>query len=508
MKKHSHSNPHNSLLLSSRIGGLIYLNPMRHSLFFFFFFFFFFHGVLASHSSPLRFKLHRRSMPSSSRLEYLRALVIGDQIRQGTIASRIGRPGTPLHNRRRACDSPSTDLAPAPAAGFGFAMPLNSGSYVGEGQFFALFRLGTPAQKLRLIIDTGSDLTWVKCLVPRRLHPGRGGGGKGKRKGKGWNFKPQASSSWHPIMCSSDMCKTSLPDALLACPTPASPCLYEYGYEDGSMAKGFFANESATISLSNGGKAKLKRLVVGCTTSTAGPSFFASDGVLALGFSRISFTMAAAPHFGGRFSYCLVDHLSPRNRTGYLTFGPNPAFSQASSPTSPPPFSSTRLLLTPHFEPWYAVSVAAISLDGVMLPVPQNIWDVEQGGGVIVDSGTSLTMLVEPLYTAVVTVLSQRLERIPRTNMDPFEYCYNWTTGAADNVVLPKLAVHFADSARFEPPSKSYVIDVAVGVKCIGFQAAPWPGQSTIGNILQQEHHWEFDIRNKRLRFKPDKCTP
>jgi hypothetical protein len=89
--------------------------------------------------------------------------------------------------------------------------------------------------------------------------------------------------------------------------------------------------------------------------------------------------------------------------------------------------------------------------------------------------------------------------------MDPFEYCYNWTSPSV--VDLPKLAVHFGGSDRLEPPGKSYVIDAAPGVKCIGVQEGPWPGISVIGNILQQEHLWEFDLKNRRLRFKRSRCT-
>ncbi|KAF0896997.1 hypothetical protein E2562_031301 [Oryza meyeriana var. granulata] len=105
------------------------------------------------------------------------------------------------------------------------------------------------------------------------------------------------------------------------------------GYKDGSAARGTVGIDSATIALSGRAakKAKLRGVVLGCTTAYNGQSFLASDGVLSLGYSNISFASRAASRFGGRFSYCLVDHLAPRNATSYLTFGPNPAFS------SPPP---------------------------------------------------------------------------------------------------------------------------------------------------------------------------
>jgi len=70
--------------------------------------------------------------------------------------------------------------------------------------------------------------------------------------------------------------------------------------------------DSATIALSGRAaskkqqrQAKLRGVVLGCTTSYTGESFLASDGVLSLGYSNISFASRAATRFGGSFSYSL-----------------------------------------------------------------------------------------------------------------------------------------------------------------------------------------------------------
>ncbi|VAH10795.1 unnamed protein product [Triticum turgidum subsp. durum] len=220
--------------------------------------------------------------------------------------------------------------------------------------------------------------------------------------------------------------------------------------------------------------------------------------VLSLGNSNISFAARAAARFGGRFSYCLVDHLAPRNTSSYLTFGPD-ANGAASS-------SRTPLLLDAQVAPFYAVTVDAVSVAGEALDIPAEVWDVKKSGGAILDSGTSLTILATPAYKAVVAALSKQLAGVPRVTMDPFEYCYNWTATSTPPAV-PKLEVRFAGSARLQPPTKSYVIDAAPGVKCIGLQEGVWPGVSVIGNILQQEHLWEFDLANRWLRFKESRCA-
>ncbi|KAL6845412.1 hypothetical protein ACP4OV_024907 [Aristida adscensionis] len=415
--------------------------------------------------------------------------------------------------------------SPPPAADEAFAMPLSSGAYTGTGQYFVRFRVGTPAQPFLLVADTGSDLTWVKCHRPASSDAG-GANDSASSYSLAASpprvFRPEKSRTWAPIPCSSDTCRVSLPFSLASCPTPRTACAYDYRYKDGSAARGTVGTDSATIELSGRGaaatggsrssrKAKLRGVVLGCTTAYNGDSFLASDGVLSLGYSNISFASSAAARFGGRFSYCLVDHLAPRNATSYLTFGPNPAVS-SSAPAKPacgsPPAAGARqtpLLLDHRMRPFYAVAVNGISVDGELLKIPRAVWDLGKGGGAIVDSGTSLTVLARPAYRAVVAALSKKLAGLPMVTMDPFDYCYNWTSPTT--VAVPELAVHFAGAARLQPPAKSYVIDAAPGVKCIGVQEGEWPGVSVIGNILQQEHLWEFDLKNRRLRFKRSRCT-
>ncbi|XP_066314737.1 aspartic proteinase NANA, chloroplast-like [Miscanthus floridulus] len=490
----------------------------------------------AAGSKPsAKFELIHREQPSWDEVARM------DQERTAFICS---------HARRRATEAAARGGKPrakakAAPADEAFAMPLSSGAYTGTGQYFVRFRVGTPARPFLLVADTGSDLTWVKChrhdAPAHAPAPGYGYGAPASNDSSSSSlsaaaaahervFRPDRSRTWAAIPCSSDTCTASLPFSLAACPSPGSPCAYDYRYKDGSAARGTVGTDSATIALSGRAaskkqqrQAKLRGVVLGCTTSYTGESFLASDGVLSLGYSNISFASRAAARFGGRFSYCLVDHLAPRNATSYLTFGPNLAVSSSppsktdcggGSPAAEAPVPSgarqTPLLLDHRMRPFYAVTVNGISVDGELLKIPRLVWDVEKGGGAILDSGTSLTVLVSPAYRAVVAALSKKLAGLPRVTMDPFDYCYNWTspsTGEDLAVAVPELTVHFAGSARLQPPAKSYVIDAAPGVKCIGLQEGDWPGVSVIGNILQQEHLWEFDLKNRRLRFKRSRCT-
>lgn len=277
---------------------------------------------------------------------------------------------------------------------------------------------------------------------------------------------------------------------------------------DGSSARGIFANEAATITLADGHRKKLRGIVVGCTSSSVGTMFRQADGVLGLGYSGTSFAARAAARFGGKFSYCLVDHLSPKNATDYLVFGENALHGAGRGRRYAEMVPEKRLAS------FYAVRVAGISVGGQLLNISRVVWDSSKGGGVILDSGTSLTVLAQPAYRVVMAALTQSLKRYRRVDMKPFEFCFRWTRRgplAFDKAAVPRLVVHLAGAGggvvRLEPPVKSYVIDVADGVKCIGLMSTPWPGASTIGNILQQNHLWEFDIANQRLGFEPSSCS-
>ncbi|XVE72408.1 hypothetical protein DITRI_Ditri11bG0037100 [Diplodiscus trichospermus] len=207
--------------------------------------------------------------------------------------------------------------------------------------------------------------------------------------------------------------------------------------------------------------------------------------------------LKAAQKFGDKFSYCLVDHLSPSNVVNFLIFG-----EVSSSPL--PKIQYTELILG-IANPYYAVNVSGISVNGTMPDIPSNIWDVKAGGGVLIDSGSSLTFLVKPEYDRVIAAFQSSLSKFKRLNLDHGpEYCFE--SAGFEESQMPKLVIHFADGAKLEPPVKSYVIDDAEGVKCLGFTSTGWPGISVIGNIMQQNHLWEFDLLNGNLGFAPSTC--
>ncbi|KAM1004151.1 hypothetical protein ACFX13_004450 [Malus domestica] len=384
------------------------------------------------------------------------------------------------------------------------AMPISSGWDYGSGQYLVKIKIGTPPQRFMLIADTGSDLTWINC----RYRCGkRCGTHKGRLQHKRV-FHADLSSSFKSVPCSSNLCRVGLSGmfSLNQCPTPSSPCKYDYSYLEGAHAFGLFANETVWASTASGRRTKLENVIVGCTDHIKGGGGTGSirdgDGILGLGFGRNSFTTKAALNFGGKFSYCLVDQQSPRNVSSYLTFGGHkPA-------TLRKKMRYTKLVVGNSDEKgsFYGVNVKGISVGGKMLGIPPRVWDENLKGGTVVDSGTTLTFLKMPAYNAVMDVMTRALSKLKKlpTEGDPFEFCFS-PKGFNESLV-PKFAIHFADGAKFEPPVKAYALNVAVGRMCLGFVPTN-VGPSVIGSIMQQHHLWEYDMGGKKLGFTPSPCT-
>ncbi|XP_073030256.1 aspartic proteinase NANA, chloroplast-like [Primulina eburnea] len=441
----------------------------------------------------------RNGVHSVSTFKRIKQMLHHDTIRFGAISSRQRLKHAGFSSTRRqvqektgyyqACINDSSSSAGE--------MPMNSGADYGTGQYFVHLKVGTPAQKITLIADTGSELTWTKCMY--RCEGAQCGTNLRNRR----VFRADDSSTFKTVPCSSSMCKIELANlfSLAQCPSPLDPCAYDYRYLDGSSTVGVFANETITFNLTNGKKTSLENVLVGCSGSSRGPSFDAADGIIGLGYSNHSFVVKAAKRFGGKFSYCLVDHLSPNNVSSYLIFG-----SYHETDMSPIKLRYTELVLGV-IPPFYAVNIKGISIGGILLDIPIEVWNVNGVGGVIVDSGSSLTMLTQPAYQPVMDALKPSLSGFRTLTLDfgPLEYCFN-STGFKESLV-PRLVFHFADGAMFEPPVKSYVIDAATGVKCLGFVNATWPGTSVIGNIMQQNNFWEFDIAKGRLGFASSSCS-
>ncbi|CAJ1958257.1 unnamed protein product [Sphenostylis stenocarpa] len=497
--------------------------------------------------------LHRHNEQFTSgqldRVEAFKGFVLRDNMRRQQINQRLGIQLS--YDKRRR----DTEMEPSEVE-----MPMLTGRDLGIGEYFVQVKVGTPGQQFWLAADTGSEFTWFNSVMREKHRPQHKRQKKKRlRRAKKHHLKgsknhtrtkkkkshkkrseksdlcdgvfcPHKSRTFHTITCASRKCKVDLSDlfSLTRCPKPSDPCLYDIGWEewgngvgneqdemkvasfqdgglnyaDGSSATGFFGTDTISVDLLNGKNGKLDNITIGCTTTMLDGVNFNEEtgGILGLGYAKDSFIDIAGRKYGSQFSYCLVDHLSHRNVPSYLTLG---GHLKAKLLTE---IKRTELIL---FPPFYGVTVVGISIGNEMLKIPPEVWDFNTEGGTIIDSGTTLTALLYPAYEPVYEALTKPLASVKRVTEEDFgalDFCFE--DEGFDDIVMPRLVFHFEGGARFEPPVKSYIIDVAPQVKCIGIVPIVGDsGLSVIGNIMQQDHLWEFDFARNTVGFAPSMCN-
>ncbi|XP_044963582.1 aspartic proteinase NANA, chloroplast-like [Hordeum vulgare subsp. vulgare] len=452
-----------------------------------------------------------------ARRQHYRAIQAKDLARHRQLAAGTRR------RQLAASDIPEL-LAATSGSGSGtsslstFELPMQSAlDSLSVGMYLVTVQFGTPAVAYSMALDTANGLTWLNCrLRGHRRHRDRGKGkGKGKTMSLGdtleepplvnktW-YRPARSSSWRRYRCSQRDTCGNFP--YVACKTPDhnESCSYKQMLQDGTVTRGIFGRETATVSVSGGRQARLPGLVLGCSTYEAGGTVDAHDGVLTLGNQHVSFGNIAGQSFQGLFSFCLLATHSGRDASSYLTFGPNPAIEAGGVA------GETDIIYVTNM-PTMGVQVTGVLVNGQRLDnIPPEVWNYRVHGGLNLDTGTSVSSLVEPAYGIVTRALARhldpKLEKV--SDVIEFEHCYKWDgVKPAPETIVPKLELVLQGGARMEPSLTGVLMpEVVPGVACLGFWRREL-GPSVLGNVHMQEHIWEFDSVKGKLRFKKDKCT-
>lgn len=430
------------------------------------------------------------------------------------------------HGRHRARRSP-----PPPPPGPGrhgrqLSLPLSPGS-----DYTLSLSVGpaSAAAPVTLFLDTGSDLVWFPCapftcmLCEGKPTPG----------GQGHPSPPPPDSRRVPCaspLCSAAHASAPPPDLCAAARCPledietgscaaSCPPLY-YAYGDGSLV------------------AHLRRGRVGLGASVAVDNFtFACAhtalgepvGVAGFGRGPLSLPGQLSPQLSGRFSYCLVSHSFRADRLirpSPLILGRSPDTPAAAQTDGG--FVYTPLLHNPKHPYFYSVALEAVSVGATRIQARPELARVDRAGngGMVVDSGTTFTMLPNETYARVAEAFARAMAAAGFARADRAEEqtgltpCYRY---AASDRGVPPLALHFRGNATVALPRRNYFMGFESeeaggsgrkGVGCLmlmnGGDASGEDGggpAGTLGNFQQQGFEVVYDVDAGRVGFARRRCT-
>ncbi|XP_041996615.1 protein ASPARTIC PROTEASE IN GUARD CELL 1-like [Salvia splendens] len=348
--------------------------------------------------------------------------------------------------------------------------PVKSGLSQDSGEYFARVGIGRPAAQLYMTIDTGSDITWLQCRPCLYCYPQSDP-----------VFNPRASSTYKDLTCLSPQCVS-----LRASTCLAGGCLYQLLYGDGSITTGDFATE--TISFGTSGS--VDNVAIGCGHGNIG-LFSGAAGIMGLGGGNLSLSSQIK---ATSFSYCLVDRDS--NSSSTLDF----------NSTRPADSVVAPLLRNPSTDVYRYVGMTGIRVGGEAVKFPASLLEMgsDGSGGVIVDSGTTVTRLRREVYGLVRDAFRNKTKELPAAGgYSLFDTCYDLSS--LSEARIPTVAFEFGGGKTVALPARNTVIPVDGGGKfCLALAGS---GKlSIIGNVQQQGMRVTYDFANNFIAFSPNKC--
>lgn len=117
---------------------------------------------------------------------------------------------------------------------------------------------------------------------------------------------------------------------------------------------------------------------------------------------------------------------------------------------------STPLLLHPIYT-YYYLTLNSITVGAELLKIPKSYFAVnpnDGSGGVIIDSGTSLTHFPNPVFEMVKSVFISQVDLPVVPDQDLL--CFDLTSTSLEELLLPLFIFHF-DGADLELPPQNYM---------------------------------------------------
>ncbi|KAM7520273.1 hypothetical protein LguiB_019235 [Lonicera macranthoides] len=353
------------------------------------------------------------------------------------------------------------------------------------GAYLMNVSIGTPPFNILGIADTGSDLTWTQCPPCIQCF-----------KQNSPLFDPKYSSTYKNVPCISRPCAA----VRAATCSPNNYCGYKLSYGDNSFTQGDLAVDSFTFGSTSGQPITIPNVVFGCGHENGGTFKEFTSGIVGLGGGPLSIISQLKDSINGKFSYCLVP-LDEQSKTSKINFGSNAAVSGTGVVSTP--------LITKSLSTFYYLNLEKITVGKQTLEFKASSNSRKEGdveGNIIIDSGTTLTLLPSDLYSGLVSKVKESVNENPIKDPNgDFGLCYSiGDNGEVQNLNLPTIIFHFT-GADVDLPAKQTFLEVEEGMVCLTI--VPNDEIAIFGNLSQMNFLVGYDLVNKEVSFKRTDCT-
>ncbi|KAK3125228.1 hypothetical protein QOZ80_7BG0602040 [Eleusine coracana subsp. coracana] len=363
-----------------------------------------------------------------------------------------------------------------------------------DNEYVFELAIGTPPVPFVALADTGSDLIWTQSRPCTRC-----------ADQSTPIYNPFTSRSFSLEPCASTMCQGTprFPKRWACSSNGTRPqlCRYLYIYGDGAYSRGVMGRDTLTFPGSRPGTfVSVGGVAFGCGNENTGAMF---NGTGTVGLGRGPLSLVAQLGFG-KFSYCLTNYFHTK-LTSPLLFGSLADLTAGGRGSAA--VQTTPLVQNPEHATFYYVSLEGISIGDTRLSIPDHVFDIKSdgSGGVIFDSGSSLTDLHETAFTAVASYVDEMFELPPSNYSTLTGPCYTLQPGV-ELPEMPDMVLHFADGADMRLHRDNYMMHLKdQSEMCLTINGNR--GMSIIGNFQQQNMHVLYDITEGYLSFVPADCT-
>ncbi|KAK9735202.1 hypothetical protein RND81_04G190500 [Saponaria officinalis] len=374
--------------------------------------------------------------------------------------------------------------------------------YHGNNLFYTQLTIssGNTAYRPYVILDTGSDVTWVQCEGCNPCFDVEGG-----------NFAYKKSISFRRVGVQDPLCP---PDHVYIDGSCAISIIYDVAPPH-ATATGLLGREDFSFKNSRTNNVEVYQgLAFMCTTKSQGFDFGDRNriaGIFGIGWSDISLFYQLNAQTKGRFSYCLPPLIQLVSTECNMYFGDDAVISGDATRQVQ---SISMIASNGH----YYLSLSGISVNGVRLQIDTAVFQYDAHDdrkGFLIDTGAPNSILprsaYDPLKAAIIKYLRDSYGWLPRPPGQKKDLCYSVYPGY-EQLSYPIVVLHFIN------PDESGEVDMVLtktqlfaDISEVGlcFMVSPVddPGPSLLGSFQQSNMAFLYDVPNRRLSFVPQNCA-